>query len=269
MPCYLKLPEYFRKHTPEDMVDIRKTPYSYTYGEGKTYFEVLAEDPETLEMFNRSMMQQEATLPVLGMFPFLSLQKEVEADNKRAFVVDVGGGRGQSLLAIQKETSGGFGAKMILQDLPHVLDTISPEDIPGVEKMAYDFHTPQPIKSKPRSVLKFSLFNNNIDAYVYYFRRVMHDYQDTTCVEILKNTALAMGPKSRLLIGELLVPARAPLGSDLAPYWMDIAMLAIGGKERSEKEFVKILKAAGLRLVKIWSAQFGMQAVIEAVLENS
>jgi hypothetical protein len=96
----------------------------------------------------------------------------------------------------------------------------------------------------------------------------MHDYQDATCVKILKNTALAMGPGSRVLIGELLVPARAPLGSDLAPYWMDIAMLAIGGKERSEKDFAKILQAAGLRLVKIWPAPFGKQAVIEAVLKS-
>jgi hypothetical protein len=153
MPCYLKLPEYFQKHSSEDMVDIRKTPYSYTYGEGKTYFEVLSEKPETLEMFNRSMMQQEATLPVLGMFPFLSLQKDVEDDKNRPFVVDVGGGRGQSLLAIQKETSGGFGAKMILQDLPHVLDTISPSEIAGIEKMAYDFFTPQSVKSKLQFLL--------------------------------------------------------------------------------------------------------------------
>ena len=150
MPCYLKLPEYFEKHNLNDMVDLRKTPYSYTYGEGKTYYEVLSEKPETLEMFNRSMMQQEATLPVLGMFPFLSMQKEVEADRERAFIVDVGGGRGQSLLAIRNETSGGFGARMILQDLPHVLDTISPQDIPGIEKMAHDFYTPQPVKRKPR-----------------------------------------------------------------------------------------------------------------------
>jgi hypothetical protein len=149
MPCYLKLPEYFATHTPEDVVDPRKTPYSYTYGEGKTYYEVLSARPETLEMFNRSMMQQEATLPVLGMFPFLSLQNEVEADKERSFIVDVGGGRGHSLLAIQKETMGGFGAKMILQDLPHVIDTISPSEVPGIEKMPHDFFTPQPIKSIP------------------------------------------------------------------------------------------------------------------------
>ena len=75
-----------------------------------------------------------------------------------------------------------------------------------------------------------------------------------------------MGAHSRLLIGELVVPNNAPLGSDLTPYWMDIAMLAIGGKERSEKEFGRLLGEAGLKLVKVWPAQQGMQAIIEAVL---
>src|ERR1700709_748962 len=94
MPCYLKLPDYFTTHTAEDMVDLRKTPYSYAYDEGKTYYEVLSAKPETLEMFNRSMMQQESTLPVLGMFPFSSLEKEVVAKAERPFIVDIGGGRG-------------------------------------------------------------------------------------------------------------------------------------------------------------------------------
>jgi len=96
------------------------------------------------------MMQQEASLPTLGMFRFASLKNEVEAEPQRAFVVDIGGGRGQSLLLIQQETSNGFGtsSKMILQDKPHVLDTIPPELVPGIEKVPYDFYTEQPIKSK-------------------------------------------------------------------------------------------------------------------------
>jgi hypothetical protein len=101
-------------------------------------------------MFNKAMMQQEASLPTLGMFPFSSLKQEVEAEPERAFVVDIGGGRGQSLLLIQQETSNGFGtnSKMILQDRPHVLDTIPQDLVPGIEKMPYDFYTEQPIKSK-------------------------------------------------------------------------------------------------------------------------
>jgi hypothetical protein len=142
MACYMTLPEYFKT----------KTPYSCAYGrEGKTFYEVLTEDPARLNMFNKAMMQQEASLPILGMFRFASLNQEIETEPERAFVVDIGGGRGQCLLMIQKETSNCFGtsSKMILQDRPAVLDTIPQELIPGIEKMAYDYYTPQPVKSKP------------------------------------------------------------------------------------------------------------------------
>jgi hypothetical protein len=37
--------------------------------------------------------------------------------------------------------------RVILQDLPKVIEDIS-EPLPGVEKMGYDFFTPQPIKGK-------------------------------------------------------------------------------------------------------------------------
>jgi len=59
----------------------------------------------------------------------------------------------------------------------------------------------------------------------------------------LKNIAAAMGPKSRLLIAEIIVPAQTDVGEDLEAYWMDMVMLAIGGKERSEKDFVALFDA--------------------------
>lgn len=155
--CYRSMPEYFRTKSPEDLIDLRKVPYAYAYdSEGKTFYEVLTETPERLNMFNKAMMQMEAGSPTLGMFPFSSLKEEVIAEPERAFVVDIGGGRGQCLLMIQQETSNGFGAssKMILQDRPAVLDTIPQELVPGIEKMGYDFYTEQPVKSElPPKVL--------------------------------------------------------------------------------------------------------------------
>ncbi|TVY26782.1 O-methyltransferase [Lachnellula hyalina] len=254
--CFLRFPEYFKTKTPEDLIDLRKTPYSFAYGaEGLTFYEVLASKPETLNMFNKAMMQQEASLPTLGMFPFASLKNEVEAEPQRAFVVDIGGGRGQSLLLIQQETSNGFGtsSKMILQDKPHVLDTIPPELVPGIEKVPYDFYTEQPIKN----------------AHIYYIRRIMHNYQDNVCKTILENIAKAMGPTSRLLIAEIIVPARTTVGEDMSTYWMDMVMLGIGGKERRANEFSDLLQSVGLELVKIWPAKVGNQAVVEARLKGA
>ncbi|PVH83370.1 o-methyltransferas-like protein [Cadophora sp. DSE1049] len=252
--CYLTWPDYFKTRTPEELIDLRKTPYTFAYGqEGQTFYEVLTADKDRFNMFNKAMMQQEASLPTLGMFPFMSLKEEIEAEPDRAFVVDIGGGRGQSLLLIQKETTlFGASSKMVLQDRPQVLDTIPQELLPNIEKMPYDFYTEQPIKN----------------AHIYFLRRIIHNYQDNVCLTILKNIAAAMGPKSRLLIGEVIVPARTQIGEDLGTYWMDMVMISIGGRERSEKEFVALLDGAGLVLHKIWPYAVGNQAMIEARLKG-
>jgi hypothetical protein len=147
-PSTLQAPPYFRTHTHEDLYDLKKSPYAYAVGlEGLTYYEAISHDPDRFNMFNMTLTQMEKSVPILGMLPFESLKKEVEAEPEIPLIVDIGGGRGQALLAIQGQALGRFGAKMILQDRPDVLDSLTEEDIPGIEKMAYDFFTPQPVKS--------------------------------------------------------------------------------------------------------------------------
>lgn len=94
----------------------------------------------------------------------------------------------------------------------------------------------------------------------------MHNWQDAECIKILRNIADAMAPDSRLLIGEMVVPVQ-PDGIDRTVYWMDMCMLIIGGKERSEREFSALLNSAGLKLVKIWKSKAGSQTVVECVLK--
>jgi hypothetical protein len=96
----------------------------------------------------------------------------------------------------------------------------------------------------------------------------MHNYQDSTCIEILKNVAVAMGPNSRVLIGEIVIPSRVTVAGEMTGYWKDIAMLVVGGRERSAKEFAEILHGASLELVKIWPFKTGSQAVVEARLKR-
>ena len=94
-----------------------------------------------------TMAQMERQVPTLGMYPFGSLRNEVETEKECPFIVDIGGERGQALLAIQEEAPVGFGAKMILQDRPDVIGSLAPEDISNIETVVYDFFTPQPISS--------------------------------------------------------------------------------------------------------------------------
>jgi hypothetical protein len=78
-----------------------------------------------------------------------------------------------------------------------------------------------------------------------------------------------MGPTSRLLISDLVIPPETKVGEDMSPYWMDMVMIAIGGKERSQKEFKELFESVGLEFVKTWEEKGpGHQAVIEGRLKR-
>lgn len=287
--CYSTFPDYFATKTSRELTDLGKTPYSCAYGsEGMTFYEVMTAVPERFSMFNKAMMKMESNLPILGMFDFSSLKQEYEAEPDRAFIVDIGGGRGQCLLEIQKETVA-FDPppRMILEDRPPVLDSIPQELLPGIEKVPYDYYTEQPVKSTlmfpfrrfpliqyrkipipfniPRLFhsQQIQVTDASTDAHIYYLRRITHNYYDGPCISILRNIGAAMGPSSRLLIAEFVVPEKTEVGEDMSTYWMDMVMLAIGGKERSAKEFGKLIEEVGLELVKIWPASVGRQGIVE------
>lgn len=108
-------------------------------------FEFLAKDPVRFKNFNAAMEAKTAatTLPY-NLFPFEEEFAKVETTDDTVLLVDVGGGNGQATTAIRKlcpDTKG----KMILQDQQQVIDRIT-DPLPGVEKMGYDFFTPQPVK---------------------------------------------------------------------------------------------------------------------------
>ncbi|KFY22442.1 hypothetical protein V493_06589 [Pseudogymnoascus sp. VKM F-4281 (FW-2241)] len=259
-PAANRLPEYFSAHDSAGILNPRTSPYSWHNDrEGKNFYECILEWPERLQRFNIAMTTQEAALPVLGMFPFATLSTCIDtSDPERAFIVDVAGGRGQSLLQITREIKENGVAEMgrvVLEDQERVLDAIPANALPGVEKVPIDFFTPQPIKN----------------AQIYYLRRIIHNWQDREAIVILSHIADAMAPDSRLLIGDMVVPEVPKTGYeglDMTVYWMDMCMLVIGGKERSEREFKAILDAAGLRLIKIWWSQLGSQTVLECRLKE-
>ena len=82
-------------------------------------------------------------------------------------------------------------------------------------------------------------------------RMILHDYADPTSTQILSRLAEAMSPDSRLLICEMVLPRRVG-EADFASAVLDQAVMTMGGKERTEEGFKKILEAAGLELVHTW-----------------
>ncbi|KAK4121431.1 S-adenosyl-L-methionine-dependent methyltransferase [Parathielavia appendiculata] len=251
---YMTLPDYFKTHRPEDLYDLRKSPFCFSVGkEGKTYYEAIDEIPEHRGIWDQCLQIIEKNMPISGMFPWESLKENVEKEPERPFFVDVAGGRGQALLKLQEEIPGVYGGKLILQDLPIVIDSLKPEEIPNIEAIAYDIFTPQPIKN----------------AHVYFMRRLLHDFYPSVCIDILKNTVSAMGPDSRLIVCDMLVPEKVEPGRLKELYWLDLNLMAITGKEKTLDEFKQMFDAVGLELVKVWPSAIGATVQLETRLKRS
>ncbi|KAJ8124216.1 hypothetical protein ONZ43_g9 [Nemania bipapillata] len=225
-PNWWKVCDYLKCHSAQDAQDATKVPYSWASGkEGSTYYEVMEEDAVVSNAWHKGMMAIEATQPVTSMFPFRSMQTAIEVEPQRAFIVDVGGGRGNALVSIMRECGGSYGAGMILQDMAQVLAGEDVVSIDGVQNMVHDFFNPQPVKN----------------AHIYYLRNVLHNYYDERSRTILCHIVDAMGPTSRVLIGEMILPTTAAAGSDPFPFFMDLNMFMEGGVERTEEHWVKLL----------------------------
>lgn len=93
---------------------------------------------------------------------------------------------------------------------------------------------------------------------------VLHDWSDETSVKILKQVAAAMKPGySKVLINDIVIP---PTGTSSIQAGLDCLVLQASANERSEAVWKKVIKEAGLRLVKIWPDGRSYESLIEAEL---
>ena len=99
-------------------------------------------------------------------------------------------------------------------------------------------------------------------ADMYLLKYILHDWDDDSCIRILRNIRKAMPSSARVLIVELLVGEIAEPGIGTL---MDMNMLAmIPGKERDLEEFDTLLKAAELQRTALTHLQ-PPYCIIEAV----
>ena len=96
---------------------------------------------------------------------------------------------------------------------------------------------------------------------------ILHDWSDTDCRRILLHIAGAMKKGySKLLINENIVPDR---GADWKITSLDWFMMALAASaERTETEWIELLRSAGLKVVGIWTMDSAVESLIEAVLEG-
>jgi demethylsterigmatocystin 6-O-methyltransferase len=77
----------------------------------------------------------------------------------------------------------------------------------------------------------------------------MHDWPDVECTKILQNIVDAMDADSRILIDDVVLP---DTGANWQTTMADISMMiALGGKERTVKQWNSLADSVGLRVEHI------------------
>lgn len=207
---------------------------------GVPFFQYMTEHPDRHSIYDAAMMVYgiAETEPMLDAYDFSGFQT----------VVDVGGGHGRMLAAIlnrHPEING------ILFDLPAVTQR-SRSIISGLglsnrcQIVGGDFFTSLPAA----------------DAYV--LRHIIHDWDDKEAISILRNCRNAMNPQGRILVVETVIP---PLNEPCFGKWLDLMMLIVGGRERTEEQYRQLFAEAGLKLNRIVPTAHEI-SIVEGVRET-
>lgn len=206
---------------------------------GKHFFTYMTENPHRHGVYDAAMgafgmAETNAMLDAYDFSPFRTL-------------VDVGGGSGLLLTAILKQYPALMGT---LFDLPAVAErtrsTISSNS--GLSGRI-QFQGGSFFESVPAGA----------DAYI--MQHIIHDWQDPEAIAILQKCRLAMNPDGRVLVAEIVIP---PGGEPSFGKWLDLMMLLVNGRERTEEEYERLFDAAGLRLDRVVPTASGV-SVIEGV----
>ncbi len=206
---------------------------------GKPIWEVLVERPGQCERFQNAMTASSAgaAQAIVEAYDFSGIRH----------IADVGGGHGLLLASILRAYPDVQG---VLFDRPEVIASVPKEQFAGcadrIVLEAGDF---------------FERIPDGCDAYL--MKYIIHDWSDEHCRTILSLIREKLPRDGRVLLCELVVtdepgPTQAKL--------LDIEMLVMtmGGKERTEEEFAALFAASGLRLNRIVPTERPI-CVIEAV----
>jgi ubiquinone/menaquinone biosynthesis C-methylase UbiE len=84
-------------------------------------------------------------------------------------------------------------------------------------------------------------------AELYMLKQILHDWSDKQTQKILANCRRAMSPGCRLLVLEMIVEPEATF-----PKRLDLMMMAwTGGRERTQREYERLLADGGFRLIRM------------------
>lgn len=213
------------------------------------HFEWLKNYARQQVAFNKTMAQQR-----MGhreeWYDFYPVAEKLRVQQQdQVLLVDVGGGKGHDLIKFH-EKHRDLAGKLIVQDLPAVIDDMSDPLPARIEAQKYDFFTPQTIRG----------------AKAYYLRTVLHDWPDKQALEILKNIRGVMAEDSVLLINEGCLEEQ---GVSLFEAELDLSMMVLfASLERTQVQWNKLLEDAGFKITGIYKPRVwtpGSVTLFEAV----
>lgn len=230
-PAAQGLPDFLEKNNYRDVDDIHDCPWQIGKKTSQTAFQFLFLHPRQLEDFNAFMTHQRmGSKSFLDVYPLQEEVANAPLESTRALFVDIGGGVRHICDALKQQYPD-IPGRVIVQDLPETI-TQAPSR-PGVEAMAHDYFTPQPIKG----------------AKYYYFRNIMHNLADKDCLRILEQTRGAISEDSLVLIDEIVLPVK---GTHWRAAQLDMLMLSgLGAVERTERQWNALLSKARFKVVSM------------------
>ncbi len=182
---------------------------------GTDFWSYLAAHPDERGSFDRAMAQgKERRAQRLA-------EVELSADD---VVVDVGGGNGSFLVELLRRKPGPRG---IVFDLPETV-----RDEAALAAVGIEF-------------VQGSFFERVPAGDVYILGTILHDWDDEHAAAILRTVRAGARPGARVLIVDAVLPSgNEPHGAK----WLDLLMLTISGRERTEPEWRTLVEDAGLRI---------------------
>lgn len=208
---------------------------------GMKLFEYLEKNSEAAQIFDEAMTSTTAVLGGINItsgYDFSSIDK----------VVEVGGGHGTLIASILKAYPNMQG---ILFDQPHVV--IGAKNLIEAEGLA------------ERTQIIGGDFFESVPSggEVYILKQIIHDWDDTAAIAILKNCRVQMPKSGKILLIETVIPPRNEASFSKL---VDLEMLVItGGCERNEAEYRALFKASGFQLTNIITTDSSLHAIIEGV----
>jgi ubiquinone/menaquinone biosynthesis C-methylase UbiE len=212
---------------------------------GKPGFEHLQNDASAAQTFNAAMVE---------LTRLMASQAAQAYDFGSKRVADIGGGYGELLAAVLEAHPTCRG---LLFDMEHAIAAARARFAARGLAGRCEFETGDFFASVPAG----------LDVYM--LKSVIHDWNDERGRAILASCRRAMLPSSRLLLIERSMPERMePTREHRALARSDLHMrVALGAQERTEAEFMRLLRSADLEVTRSWPIAAGY-TFIEAQIRS-